>query len=189
MLLHYLEKQETPEIAYSHLKAACCFTKNTRNTLKISPSPDHSWTPITVKTIDCICTRHDSYRENSILQYVTLTLDVYQVCHWVGGCVKNGSYSSSSTAWKSVKRLLGHLTISTNVKCYETLRWQFCLSARHCTGARLGTTAAWAWVASNKTEQTKPATGEVWQCNSTAFDERMLFLCFCISPGSSEMGK
>jgi len=27
-------------------------------------------------------------RDHSILQYVTLTLDVYQVCHCVGRCIK-----------------------------------------------------------------------------------------------------
>jgi len=34
--------------------------------------------------------------EYSILQYATITLDVYQVCRSVGHCVKNGSCSSLS---------------------------------------------------------------------------------------------
>jgi len=41
-------------------------------------------------------------REHSILQYVTITLDVYEVCHSVNSCVKNASCSSSSLEWKSV---------------------------------------------------------------------------------------
>jgi len=40
-------------------------------------------------------TRQDLGRKYSILQYVTITLDVYKVCHCVGRCVKNGSCSSS----------------------------------------------------------------------------------------------
>jgi len=39
--------------------------------------------PVTVRTIDCICTRQDLGREHSILQYVTVKLDVYKVCHCV----------------------------------------------------------------------------------------------------------
>jgi len=35
-----------------------------------------------------VCTRYDLGRE-PILQYVTLMLDVYKVCHCVGYCVKN----------------------------------------------------------------------------------------------------
>jgi len=31
-----------------------------------------------------VCTRQDLGREHSILQYVTVTLDIYQVCHSVG---------------------------------------------------------------------------------------------------------
>ena len=39
----------------------------------------------------------DSEREHSILQSVTLMLDVYQFCHGVDRCVKNGtgSYQAS----------------------------------------------------------------------------------------------
>jgi len=39
---------------------------------------------------------HVVEREHSILQYVTLALDVYQVCRCVGRFVKNGSCSSPS---------------------------------------------------------------------------------------------
>jgi len=46
-----------------------------------------------------------------MLHYVTLTLDVYQVCHCVGRCVRYGSESQRTL-------LLGHVTISTNVRCY-----------------------------------------------------------------------
>ena len=43
-----------------------------------------------------VCTRQDLGREFHILQYVTLTLDVYRVCRCVGRCFKNASCSSSS---------------------------------------------------------------------------------------------
>jgi len=48
--------------------------------------------PLTVRTIDWIA-RQDLRRKHSILQYVTFTLDVYQVCHCVSRCVKDGSCS------------------------------------------------------------------------------------------------
>jgi len=45
--------------------------------------------PFTVKLIECV---HQTgpRREHSILQYVTLMLNVYQVCYCVGRCVKMG---------------------------------------------------------------------------------------------------
>ena len=81
-----------------------------------------------------VCIFQDPVMEHSILPYVTVTLDVYQVySHCVSHCVKNGSCSSSSIKWKSVNRLLGYLTISPNVRCYERHRsGQFYLSARQC---------------------------------------------------------
>jgi len=51
--------------------------------------------PFTVKVINYI-TRQDLGREYSILHYITLTLDVYQVCHCVSQSFKNGSFTSSS---------------------------------------------------------------------------------------------
>jgi len=38
-----------------------------------------------------LCTGRDLGKEPSVLQHVTLTFDVYQVCHGVGRCVKGGS--------------------------------------------------------------------------------------------------
>jgi len=58
------------------------YCQQTQNTLKISSG--HSQTTFTVKIIK-LYTAH-----RTILQYVTLMLDVYQVCHSVGCCVKKG---------------------------------------------------------------------------------------------------
>ena len=46
-------------------------------------------------------------REHSILLSVTRTLYVYQVCHGVGRCVKDGSCSSSSLEWKLMDSING----------------------------------------------------------------------------------
>jgi len=62
-----------PGITSFHLNAACCFTKNARNTLTISTMITGE-PPFTVKTIDC--NHQTGGRDHSILQYVTLTLDV-----------------------------------------------------------------------------------------------------------------
>jgi len=40
-----------------------------------------------------------------MLQYVTFTLGVYQVCHRLGCCLKNGSCSSLCMEWKSFKSM------------------------------------------------------------------------------------
>jgi len=48
--------------------------------------------PFTVKAIDWV-SQTRRRKEHSIVQYVTLKLDVYQVCHCVVCCVKNGSCS------------------------------------------------------------------------------------------------
>jgi len=54
--------------------------------------------PFIPRVIDCIHQTVKTYleREHSILLSVTRTLYVYQVCHGVGRCVKDGSCSSSS---------------------------------------------------------------------------------------------
>jgi len=62
---------QNPKIASFHLNDACL--------------------PFTVKMIDCML--QDVGTKHSIQQYVTITLDVYQVCHLVSCCVKNGSCS------------------------------------------------------------------------------------------------
>ena len=54
--------------------------------------------PFIPKVIDCMLQTIEAYleREHSILLSVTRTLYVYQVCHGVGRCVKDGNCSSSS---------------------------------------------------------------------------------------------
>jgi len=101
--------------------------RHERNTLKyhlVTGEP-----PFVLKTIDC--SRQDLGREDSILQYVTLRLDVYQVSHCVGRCVKCGSCFHQ--AWKSMDSIAGISSISTNGRCCETRRSG--QSARQCTGA------------------------------------------------------
>jgi len=64
-------------------------------------SPGHSWTTLRCQNNrSCAPDRTYRIREHSVLQYVTLTLDVYQVCHCVRCCVKYGSCSSSSMGSK-----------------------------------------------------------------------------------------
>ena len=48
------------------------------------------------------------------MQYVTIILDVYEVCHSVGGGVVLIKHRSESQ-WTV---LLGYLAISTNISCY-----------------------------------------------------------------------
>jgi len=76
--------------------------------------------PFTVKMIDYM---HQTgpRKECSILQYVTLTLDVYQVCHYITVSVAVSTMGIVlRQAWSQSRRtvLLGYLTISANVKCY-----------------------------------------------------------------------
>jgi len=54
--------------------------------------------PFILKMINCVHQTVKTYleRERGILLSVTYTLYVYQVCHGVGRCVKDGSCSSSS---------------------------------------------------------------------------------------------
>jgi len=54
--------------------------------------------PFIPKVIDCMHQTIKTYlkREHSVLQSVTHKLYVYQVCHTVGRCVKDGTCSSSS---------------------------------------------------------------------------------------------
>jgi len=51
-----------------------------------------------LKVIDCTHQTTETYleRQHSILLSVAHTLDVYQVCHGVGRCVKEGTCSSSN---------------------------------------------------------------------------------------------
>ena len=52
-----------------------------------------------------VCIIQDLGRKHSILQYVTVTLDVYQVCHGVECRIKNERCSSSSLEWKSMNSI------------------------------------------------------------------------------------
>ena len=54
--------------------------------------------PFIPKVIDCMHQTIQNYleREHSILLYVTNKLYIYQVCHDVGRCVKDGSCFSLS---------------------------------------------------------------------------------------------
>jgi len=67
--------------------------------------------PFIPKGIDCMHQTVKTYleREHSILLSVTRTLYVYQVCHGVSRCVKDGSCSSSSLEWKSMDSINGIL--------------------------------------------------------------------------------
>jgi len=86
-------KIENPEIVSFHLNAACCFTEKTQNALKyhlVTAGPF-----FTDRMIDCMHLTGPRKRahHSPVGAYVTLTLDVYQVCHCVGRCGKNGSCS------------------------------------------------------------------------------------------------
>jgi len=74
-----------------------------------------------------VCTRQDLGREHSILLSVTHMLCINQVCDGVSCCVKDGSCSLSSLEWQLMDNfLMWYLTISTNVRRYQTHhRWQF----------------------------------------------------------------
>jgi len=56
--------------------------------------------------------------EHSILQYVTLMLNVYQVCYCVSRCVKMGLVLIKYRSESQWRVLLGYLTISPNVRYY-----------------------------------------------------------------------
>ena len=91
------------------------------------------------KVIDCTHQIAKTYleREHSILLSVTHTLYVYQVCHAVDRCVKDGTCSSSSLEWKLMDSInVGYLTISVNVRRYQTHHiWHFSFrkTAHWCT--------------------------------------------------------
>jgi len=108
-----------PENCIFSLKFCMLFTKKHMKHIKISPG--YNWTTFTVQTIDWM---HQAGPR--ILLSVTHMLYVNQVCHCVGRCVKDGSCSSSSLRESQWTVLVGCLTISTNVRRYQTHhRWQF----------------------------------------------------------------
>jgi len=65
--------------------------------------------PFIPKVIDCLHQTIKTYlkRKHSILLSVTCMLCVYQVCHGVSHCVKDGSCSSSSLEWKLMDNING----------------------------------------------------------------------------------
>jgi len=108
-----------PKFASFHLNAVCFYQKNTWNTLKYHLVTAES--PFTVKTIDWM------YQTGPrILLSVIHMLYVNQVRHDVSRCVKDRSCSSSSLSKSQWTVLVGYLTISTNVRRYQTHhRWKF----------------------------------------------------------------
>ena len=61
-----------------------------------------------------------------ILHYVTLTRDVYEVCHCVGRCVKMGVAPIKHRSESQWTVLLRYLTMSTNVRCnYRVVYYNF----------------------------------------------------------------
>ena len=115
MFLHISGKTGNPEIVFS-LKR--CMQKR-KTYYKILPV---LVTVIQFKAIDYVHQTGPTGMAHSILQYVSLTLEGYQVCHCVGRCVKIGvvliKHRSKSTSQSQWTVLLGYLTLSTNVRCY-----------------------------------------------------------------------
>ena len=158
-------------------------THSTWSPLKYPSSPKWSIDDIhqTIKT--------DLEREHSILLPVNHTLYVNQVCHGVGRCANMGVVLRQAWSESHGTALMGYLTISTNVRRYQTHhRWHFFLSGRQRIGAHalcvehsptaaaLSTsfllnhgpqqprfrdrpTAAWVWVVSQKDWRNQRATG------------------------------
>ena len=87
------------------------YQKHTKH-INISPG-DTAEPPFTIKTIV-----HQTGPR--ILLSVTHMLYVNQVCYDVDRCVKDGSCSSSSRIETQWTVLMAYLTISTNVRRYQT---------------------------------------------------------------------
>jgi len=91
------------------------------------------------KVIDCMHQTIKTYleMEHSILLSVTRTVYVYQVCHGIGRCVKDGSCSSWSLEWKLMDCIYGisyHLNKCQTLSNTSQMTFFF-LSGRQCTGA------------------------------------------------------
>ena len=115
------------------------------------------------------CTRQDLGREHSILLSVNHMLYVNQVCHGVSRYVEDGSCSSSRMSESQWTVLTGYLTVSTNVRRYQTLhRWQLFFQED----------SALVHCACN--------TVQLLQRSRLAFEWKMRFSCFPILPGSAE---
>jgi len=76
----------TPVNCVSSLK--CCMLFANKHTKHIIARSQLNHTSLSKWST--LCTRQDLGKERSTMQYVTLTLDVYQVCHSVSSCVKIG---------------------------------------------------------------------------------------------------
>jgi len=106
-VLHYLAKQETQNCNFSlkHCMLLCQQTHKTHLYYHLVAVK----LPLIPKVIDCMHQTIKTYleREHSILLSVTHTLHVYQVCHGVVHCVKDGSCFSSSLEWKLMDNING----------------------------------------------------------------------------------
>jgi len=161
MILHYLGKQENRKLRlFTKNKMLHAFYQNTRNTLKY-----HLFTaepPFTVKMVNWM-----HQRGPRILVSVAHMLYVNQVCHGVGRCVKDGSFSSSSLSESQWTVLMIYLTMSTNVDAIKHItddNFSFRKTA-HCVQ--------------------HSSTAAVLSANTT-IEWKMWFLCFPILPGSAE---
>ena len=130
-------------------------------------------------------------REHSTLLSVTCTLYIYEVCHGVGHCVKDGSFSSSSLEWKLMDSING---ISYYVKKCQTLsntsQMTFFLSGRQRIGwlQALGShTAVWLWVVSQEDWRNQGGTSWILTMHwYSIWMKKMRFSCFPVLPGSTE---
>ena len=101
-----------PKNCVFSLKCSMLFTKK-QHMKHIKISPGYSWT-----TLHCQNDRQgapDRTYDPAVCYPHGHMLYVNQVCHGVGRCVKDGSYSSSSLSERQWTVLMGYLTISTNV--------------------------------------------------------------------------
>jgi len=106
-----------PEIASFHLNVACFFTKKHETVKNIT------WSELNHPSLSkrsTGCTRQDLRREHSILLSVTHMLCVSQVCHGVSRCVKMGVVLRQAWSKSQWTVLMGYLSISTNVRRYQT---------------------------------------------------------------------
>ena len=73
---------------------------NTKISYKITNYQPHTAKPPSVSKWWTLCTRQHLGREHSILQYLTVTLDIYQICPDVGHCVNK----KASVRWQPARR-------------------------------------------------------------------------------------
>jgi len=100
------------------LKCCMLFHQKKQNTVKNIIWSELSHPSLSKRSTGC--TRQDLGREHSILLSVTHMLCVSQVCYGVSCYVKGGSCFSSSWSKSQWTVLMGYLTISINVRRYQT---------------------------------------------------------------------